>query len=951
MWTLTEDTFLPEKQNHQETIFTVGNGYLSIRGAFEEGFPGERRGAFVHGVFDDAPVVFTELANAPDWLPFLLYLDGERFSLDSGAIERYQRRLDLRSGVLTRTVRWVSPSGKRAEITLERFASLADEHCMLLRCQVVPDFEGQVEIRAGLNGCTDNEGLTHWHWVRQGEQAGAVYLHNRTRKTGIDFVTAMRLAGISGEVLRREAWDVDNAPAVSLRLAARPGQALAVEKYVAVATSRDGRDPLALALQHLAAIDSYQAAQAASARAWQFEWERSDIQIDGDDEAQIALRFSLFQLLIAAPRRDDRVNIGAKTLSGFGYRGHSFWDTEIFMLPLFTFTAPHIARNLLHYRYQRLPAARHKARANGYEGAQFPWESADTGEEVTPRWVPHFSDPTQLVRIWPGDIEIHISADIAYAAFQYWQLTADDAWMAEVGAELILDTARFWAARAEWNGALERYEYRDVIGPDEYHDHVDNNAFTNRMARWNLETALLIWDWLRQHAPARAADLGTRLDLSESRLAHWRLVAEKIYQPVTPDGLIEQFDGYFQRKAIDLAALEPRTVSAQVLFGIEGCNETQVLKQPDVLMLQYLLRSAYSDGQVRLNFDYYTPRTDHTYGSSLGPSIQAIMSCEVDRLDEAYEHFIRAARADLRNVRGNAEDGIHAASAGGVWQAVVFGFAGLQMLPDPAIPYRLCSWRTRPRLPRHWRRLAFKFYFQGQLQQVEVFPAAGSDPASPALPAKPALRGFIFDLDGVLTDTAEYHFRAWKRLADEEGLPFNREDNEALRGISRRESLLLLLKDRQLPEARLQELMERKNRYYLDFIKEITPADLLPGVKDLLQALRAAGYRVAIGSASKNSQEVVERLGIGSLLDAISDGYSVEQPKPAPDLFWHAAAQLGLAPAECAVVEDAAAGIEAARRGGFRTVGLGPPERVGAAEVVYPSLAVVTLADLQKALA
>jgi len=209
---------------------------------------------------------------------------------------------------------------------------------------------------------------------------------------------------------------------------------------------------------------------------------------------------------------------------------------------------------------------------------------------------------------------------------------------------------------------------------------------------------------------------------------------------------------------------------------------------------------------------------------------------------------------------------------------------------------------------------------------------------------------FIFDLDGVLTDTAEYHYRAWKRLADEEGIPFTRQDNEALRGIPRRESLLLILEGRQVPEERLQEMMDRKNRYYLEFIKEITPRDLLPGAKELLEEIRAAGLQVAIGSASKNTREVIDRLGIRPLLDAISDGYSVERQKPAPDLFLHAAAQLGLPPASCVVVEDAAAGIEAAMAGGFRSIGLGPRERVGVADAVFPSLAGVHLADLLSAL-
>ncbi len=711
MWKITEETFNPGRQHHKETIFSIGNGYLSTRGAFEEGYPGDHRATFVHGVFDDVPIVFTELANAPDWLPLHIYLNRQRFSLDTGTVEHFERHLDLRTGVLTRTVRWRSPSGDLATLIFERFVSLADEHLLCVRCQITPEFDGTLEIRASLNGNMDNEGFAHWHWVSQGQRDEAYYLHSRTRATEVDLALAMRLTSTAAPT-RSDYWDVQNVPTLSLSFPARSGETITVDKFVGIATSRDTPDPIRMAVEHAHRARSWDSALEAHQQAWGREWERCDVRIEGDDEAQIAIRFNLFQLLIAAPRRDQRVNIGAKTLSGFGYRGHSFWDTEIFMLPLFIYTAPEIARNLLDYRYERLPAARQKAQANGYEGAQFPWESADTGEEVTPTWVPHYADRTKLIRIWTGDIEIHISADIAYAAYLYWQVTGDETWFVGKGVELVLETAKFWASRAEWNPANEKYEFNDVIGPDEYHDHVDNNFYTNRMAKWNLQTALDVLDWLKTKAPEKADELTGRLGLSPDLLARWKEVLTRIYLPVRSDGLIEQFEGYFQRRDVDLASLEPREISAQVLFGIEGCNETQVLKQPDVLMLQYLLRNAFDDEQIRINYGYYTPRTDHTHGSSLGPSIQTIMACEVGKPEDAYEHFIRAARADLRDVRGNASDGIHGASAGGTWQAIVFGFGGLRVTPQ--------GWSVEPRLPKHWNRLSFRFSHRGKLQIVEI---------------------------------------------------------------------------------------------------------------------------------------------------------------------------------------------------------------------------------------
>ncbi len=712
MWTIREAAFRPDQLNQEETIFTVGNGYLSTRGAFEERYPGEKRATFVHGVFDDVPIVFTELANAPDWLPLGVYLDGERFSLDHGSLQDYQRTLDLKTGLLTRQVKWVSPSGKGVSLVFERFASLADEHLLCLRCQAIPDYDGTLEFRLSLNGNTENEGFTHWQWLSQGCAEGDLpFLHMRTRKTAIELALAMGLEA-SRPPDQAHFCNVETMPTQSLEYTVRRGESLTVEKFVGIATSRDTSEPLVMAVEHAHQSQGWEQAFSAHQQAWQQVWDVMDVTIDGDGEAQLAMRAGLYHLAIAAPRQDNRVNIGAKTLSGFGYRGHSFWDTETFMLPVFIYTAPEVARNLLNYRFQRLPAARNKARANGFQGAQFPWESADTGEEVTPTWVPHFSDHTKQIRIWTGDIEIHISADIAYAARLYWRLTGDDTWYIEKGAEIVLDTAKFWASRAEWNASSSRYEYSDVIGPDEYHDHVDNNFYTNYMARWNLKTALETLDWLNVHAPAKTNDLTTRLELTPALLKSWHHVMDHIYLPVLPGGLIEQFEGYFQRKDVDLSALEPRDISVQALFGIEGCSETQLLKQLDVLMLMYLLPDDFNLSQMRVNFDYYTPRTDITFGSSLGPSIQAIMTCWLGDSQSAYDYFIRAVRADLMNVRGNVGDGIHGASAGGSWQAVVFGFAGLKVLAD--------HWEVHPRLPAHWKHLSFHFFHHGRLQTVDI---------------------------------------------------------------------------------------------------------------------------------------------------------------------------------------------------------------------------------------
>ncbi len=937
-WIITEHEFNPVRLHHQETVFTLGNGYLGTRGAFEEGYPNAWAATFIHGVYDDVPVVYTELANCPDWLPLFITVLGERFRLDRGQVLRYRRWLDLRHGVLYRQVRWRSPAGHTLDLSFERFASLADPHALAIRCRIVPlDFDGAIRVQGGLNSYSDNQGIRHWEWLDQGGSGECAWLRVRTRHSALDVGMATRLV-VNGEVAAQvKIVGCQGYPSLEATVRGRRGQGCTLEKIVTVFTSRDVAEPAIAAQELLTRLPDYATLRSAHDLAWDEVWRASDVLIEGDVIAQRAVRYNLFQVLIAAPRYDDRVSIPAKTLSGFGYRGHIFWDTDIFIVPFFTFTQSKLARNLLTYRYHTLPGARRKAKEAGYGGAMFAWESAVTGDEVTPRWVPVLRSP-ELIRIWCGDIELHITSDVAYAVWNYWRITGDDAWLRDFGAEIILDAAVFWGERVEEN--LERgcYEICDVIGPDEYHEHVNNNAFTNRMVQWHLEIALKVLAWLKERFPARAEVLTRELDLNPTRLARWADVVARMRVLYDPEsGLIEQFEGFFNLQDINLADYEPRDRSMQSLLGTDEVNRRQVLKQADVLMLLYLLRDRYDRRTWQANWDYYDPRTDYAYGSSLGPAIHAILACGLEKSEEAYEHFMRAALVDLEDLRGNTHEGIHAASAGGVWQAVVFGFGGIRLTDDGPV--------ATPCLPPHWTRLKFRLRYRGQWHEFDL------RPQGQARQCDFAIRGVIFDLDGVLTDTSEFHYLAWKRLADEEGIPFDRQLNESLRGISRRESLLRLLAGRSVGEAQIQEMMARKNRYYLEFIQNVTSENLSPGALDLLNELRAAGIKIAIGSASKNARMVIERLGITELVDVISDGYSVTRPKPAPDLFLHAAAQLGLSPARCLVIEDAAAGVEAALAAGMWVVGLGPRARVGAAHVVLFELAEVRWADLLDRLA
>lgn len=717
-WLVSEVAFDPDDQHGYETILVQGNGYLGTRATFEEGYPNDWPATLVHGLWDDIPLVFTELANVVNWTALEIFIDGQPFRLDRGTFSDYARTLDLRTGVLSRRVRWQPQAdGPQLDLFFERVPSLAEPHMLAVRLRVEPiDRAVSVEVRALLDEHAENpgfmqEGVNHWDLDEQRTEPEQVSVLMRTRHTNKTVALSMRLAANrrDGELASH---NFPGCPALSYSAEVEPGEELVVDKLVGIYTSRDVEDPLEAAAQaaQSAADVGYEVIRERSDAAWADFWEGSDVIIEGDDEAQLSVRHAFFALRSALDGRDEQVSIGAKALSGFGYRGHVFWDTEIFMLPFFTYTQPELARSMLMYRWHTLAGARRNAHNNGYFGARYAWESAESGDEITPAWVPDPSSRTGLIRILTGDIELHITADVAYAMWQYWQVTGDDDFMRQYGVPVILETAVYWDERVEKEG--DAYVLREVIGPDEYHETVDNNTFTNAMVKWHLETAFVVRSWLYDVAPEAAHELDTQLELSNARLDRWQDIIDHMTILVEDNGLIEQFEGFFDLKNLDWSVYADRTASMQALLGIHGTQKYQVIKQPDVILLLCLLRDQYDAHDWKVNWDYYAPRTDHEYGSSLGPSIHAWAACEVGEPNVGYEHFMRAARAELRDIRGNVDDGIHAASAGGLWQALAFGFAGLRIGDG--------EYTVSNHLPDHWERLAFSFTLKGERQNIDI---------------------------------------------------------------------------------------------------------------------------------------------------------------------------------------------------------------------------------------
>ncbi|MGI2328955.1 glycoside hydrolase family 65 protein [Planococcus sp. YIM B11945] len=741
-WIVSETSFSSDHLGKCEAIMSLGNGYMGVRSATEEPYIKEQRNLFVNGTFNKAQInEVTELPNIADVTRIDIQVDGERFSLEIGNTENYIRQLNLKTAHLTRSFDWTSPKGKKLRFHFQRFASLANLHLLASKMEVESlTHSVEFSFESGINAQMNNSGSQHFlEGERRVFDKQLIQLVQTTNESNVDVVVnTTHTIKVKGEELqvepdmdmsRRKVW-------LGYSINLQPHDRLAVEKFTTIHTSRDldateaEYDLLqlresSLGALKLAALQGYESLFDAHQQAWQQKvWDVYNIEINSANSFdQLGLRFALYHLTVMTPAHDARMGIGAKGLSGEGYKGHSFWDTEVFILPFFTFSNPEVAKSLLTYRYLGLAGARAKAIENGFKGAMYPWEMAwPTDGEVTPVWGDIDIVTGEQSRIWSGAIEQHISADIAFAVYQYNEVTGDQEFLDQFGYEIVFDTAKFWASRLEWNEQTGRYEISNVIGPDEYKEHVNNNAFTNYMAYFNLKLAMRYYEKLMEENPALLEKFAGPLELAVA-YPDWQEKAGKLYlpEPREEDRVIPQDDTYLQLEEIDLTKYKNQEKVRTIYrdFNSEQINSFQVTKQADALILLYLLEQTFLHDDPRISkevkrasFHYYEPKTLHD--SSLSLVTHSILANDIGKADLAYELFQKSTEIDLGPSMKTSDEGIHAASIGGIWKAAVFGFAGIRLADG-----RL---RINPKLPKNWQGMKFAIQWHGQRVKISITP-------------------------------------------------------------------------------------------------------------------------------------------------------------------------------------------------------------------------------------
>jgi maltose phosphorylase len=702
-WEIAEYGLSPETNRVSESLFSLGNEAMGLRGFFEEDYSGDTlRGCYTAGIYypDKTrvgwwkvgyPEFFAKVLNGPNWAGIRIELNGKMMDLNGSgaAASDFVRRLDLRHAVYSRSFVLRDADGLRTAFRFERFVSMTDKNLACVCAELQP-LDGSLEavLTPYIDGNVCNEDANYGEdfWTGISERAEPYpCLTMETRKTLFRQSTAMACRCLCGGA------EIPSEPAVcrpryvgqTYRMKVKKGAVCRLVKMVSVCTSRDypketlERECL-LKLKEEATAGYWKIRNRHFCKMEQI-WDLCDVEIDGDPAAQQGIRYSILELVMTYFGNDVRLNIGPKGFTGEKYGGGTYWDTEGFCFPFYLNTDADIARSLLLYRYRQLPMAKENAKKLGLQGALYPMVTMD-GHECHNEWEITFE-------------EIHRNGAIAYVIYEYTRFTGKTDYLQHCGMEVLVELCRFWASRVTWNSREQCYMILGVTGPNEYENNVNNNYYTNFMAAWTLKYTL---EWLEKLHFPRAPD--------EKERQKWRDIAEKMYFPYCKEKQVfEQNDLFMQKELLPADTIPKEQRPIHQHWSWDRVLRSCFIKQADVLQAVYFFPEAFTPEEQRRNFDFYEPMTVHE--SSLSPSVHAIVACRIGYTEKAYSLYMQTARLDLENINGDTRDGLHITSMGATWAAVIQGFAGVNICED--------GLSITPHLPAKWKHLRFRINFRG----------------------------------------------------------------------------------------------------------------------------------------------------------------------------------------------------------------------------------------------
>jgi trehalose/maltose hydrolase-like predicted phosphorylase len=694
----------------------LANGYMGYRGTLEEYTKEQHTACTLTGIYDQVNHKWREPVNAPNAFYVKIYCNGKPVTILENNVKEHTQLIDFRNAVHKRTTIFKFDNN---EITLssERFVSLDDLHLMCMKYSVSASKDSEITIETGIDG--DVWDINGPHLKKLSPRFADNYLIFEA----VTKELKQKISVVEGIDINFGRQKINKGKKIITRLIefeANAGKEYNFSKYVSVFTTNDVAKPFDACLNSVnnAFTIGYLRLCENHKNLWQKRWEDADVIIEGDPKAQFALRFSIYHLMAVAPIHSDKISIPARGLSSQVYKGAIFWDTELYMLPFFIYNFPAIARNLVKYRINSLKGAKLKAKEYGFNGAFYAWESQDNGKEACTHYNVVDVFTGRPLRTYFRDKQIHISGDVVYGIWEYYKATGDEKILLEGGAEVILECARFYYSYAYYSKNKNRYEFLDVTTPDEYHERVNNNPYTNRMVKYTVDVALETIQLLSRKYKAFYNSLISSINFQKD-IEKIIDLQEKIYipGPSKREHIIEQFDGYFQLEDINLKELKSRIIRPnEYLGGANGlATTTKIIKQADVVLMLNQFKEKYSNLVKKANWEFYEPRTEH--GSSLSTCMYSMLAARLGKVESAYKYFMKTATIDLNGkykqyVGTLYIGGTHPAANGGTWLASVFGFAGLTFRNNKPV--------VQPKLPQKWKKMRFKIQLKDKKFLVEI---------------------------------------------------------------------------------------------------------------------------------------------------------------------------------------------------------------------------------------